>query len=53
MRRTLNEDEWSVAEVGYNDAVRNYHTDVTNWVQSFGVPLFFSRYTGIAETVDQ
>ncbi|MCP4833705.1 MAG: type II secretion system protein [Phycisphaera sp.] len=53
MRRTLNEDAWSVAEVGYDDAVENYHTDVTNWVQSFGVPLFFSRYTGIAETVDQ
>ena len=53
MRRALNEKAWSIAEVGYQNAVSNYHEDVTNWVQSFGVPLFFSRYTGIAETVSQ
>ena len=51
MRRALDERAWSVVEVGYENAVSNYHEDVTNWVQSFGVPLFFSRYTGIAETV--
>ncbi|MDB4775799.1 hypothetical protein OAG62_01605 [bacterium] len=53
MRRALDERAWSVVEVGYENAVSNYHEDVTNWVQSFGVPLFFSRYTGIAETVAQ
>jgi prepilin-type N-terminal cleavage/methylation domain-containing protein len=54
MRRTLNESQWDISVIGnWEAASSNYHDDVTNWVQSFGVPMFFSRYTGLAETVSQ
>ncbi|MCP4837457.1 MAG: type II secretion system protein [Phycisphaera sp.] len=54
MRRTLDESAWDISVTGdWDEASGNYHADVTNWVDSFGVPLFFSRYTGVAETVSR
>ena len=45
LRRATGDSNWS-GENG--EEVRN--SAITNWVDQFGVPVFFNRYTGVAET---
>jgi prepilin-type N-terminal cleavage/methylation domain-containing protein len=45
LRRATGDSNWG-GENG--EEVRN--SAITNWVDQFGVPVFFNRYTGVAET---
>ena len=47
LRRARNDANWS----GVNGE-KNLNSAITSWVDQFGVPVFFNRYTGVAEVTE-
>ena len=47
LRRARGDANWT-GEAG--EEIRN--SRITDWVDDFGIPIFFNRYTGVAETVN-
>jgi prepilin-type N-terminal cleavage/methylation domain-containing protein len=45
LRRATGDSNW-----GGVNGEDNRNSAITNWVDQFGVPVFFNRYTGVAET---
>ena len=43
-------EQWSNGSV--NQTWARWSSDVSNWVDQFGVPVFFNRYTGVAEVLE-